>query len=269
LTVVEVVFGAKVQEGSAPAQVDAPGVEWALVRVPSAAGTLAPVREDVAQLRAVLRDQLAGVQVASAAVTEQLSAAVSVGMRLSEIGGRLRLSNEAVLAALEQVAFETPAGSDAPAGSLTEAEEAVLRRAGSLTRAMPALEDRASFRTQLLLEQLVASALTVKEAASRLDVSDGRIRQRLTSRSLVGFERGGAWRLPAFQFTEDGDLPGLADVLPAFPDDVHPAAVLLFLDIPTEELELDGFPVSPRTWLITGGSSARVAELVRDAYEVP
>ena len=206
---------------------------------------------------------------AAAEVAGELSAAVAAGWRISDIGRRLNLASEDLLDALELVAARTPAGSDNPEGSLTPSEEAVLRKAGSLQHAMPPLVSRASFRTQLLFEQLLQGALTVKAAAARLHVSESRIRQRLAARSLIGVERAGTWQLPAFQFTEDADLPGLAEVLPAFPDDVHPAAVFLFLDAPSPDLDVEGQNLTPREWLLTGGAASRVVDLVADGYALP
>lgn len=197
---------------------------------------------------------------------DELSAVVAFGHRVSDIGERLNVGGEGLLAALELMAAATPAGSDAPEHSLTVSEEKVLREAGSLQHSMPALPERASFRTQLLFEQLLHEALSVKAAAERLHVSESRVRQRLTARTLLGVERGGTWQLPAFQFTDDADMPGLSEVLPSFPEDVHPAAVLLFLDAPSSDLDVDGQTLTPREWLVTGGSARRVVELVRQAY---
>jgi hypothetical protein len=197
------------------------------------------------------------------------ASAEALGRRLSAVGDRLSLRSEDVMTALEAVARSTPAGARRPAESLSPAEEAVLREAGSLRRAMPPLEERASFRTQLLLEQLLADALTVKDAAARLGVSESRVRQRIAARSLLAVERAGTWKLPTFQLEGGTDLPGLTDVLPAFPTDVHPAAVVLFLEAPSAELDVDGRALTPREWLMTGGPVSRVVELVKAAYALP
>lgn len=193
---------------------------------------------------------------------------VSLDGRVQAASARLGLSFEAVVAAIEVVALQAPAGAEAPATSLSQAEEAVLREAGSLAQPMPELADRASFQTALAYERMMKDALTVKQVAERLSVSDGRVRQRLVERTLIGIMRDGTWRLPAFQFTDTGDLPGLAEVLPAFPEDAHPVAVQRFLDAVTTELEVDGAALSPRRWLATGGAARRVADLVREAYEL-
>ncbi|MGH8890506.1 MAG: DNA-binding protein, partial [Acidothermaceae bacterium] len=112
-------------------------------------------------------------------------------------------------------------------------------------------------------------ALTVKAAADRLGVSEGRVRQRITARSLLGIDFGGVWRLPAFQFTDDGQLRGFDRVLQAMPDDVHPIAVWRFIERANAELTVDDEPASPREWLATGGEIERVAELAESAYTLP
>lgn len=194
---------------------------------------------------------------------------VEAGARLSEIGSRLNVSSGEILEALEHLALLTPVGVSDPAKSLTHAEEDALREAGSLQHAMPAWADRASTRTELWLMQVLSDALSVKDAAGLLGVTEGRVRQRLTARTLLGVERSGGWLLPRFQFSETSELPGLAEVLPAFPRDSHPAAVYAFLTRPSADLELEGEPLSPQDWLSSGGASSVVVDLVEAAYALP
>ena len=56
------------------------------------------------------------------------------------------------------------------------------------------------------------SALTVADAARRLGVDTSRIRHRLAAGRLSGWKDRGGWRLPAWQFTHAGVLPGLETV---------------------------------------------------------
>jgi hypothetical protein len=202
----------------------------------------------------------------AAQAARRLVAYVELAARLSQLHERLRLSADELLDVLTAVADTTPADAEDPAASLSEHDEAVLRAAGSLRYAMPPLAERASTRTGLAAARLLVDSLTVKQVADRLHVTPGRIRQRLAGRTLLGVSDHGSWRLPAFQFTDDGGLPGLEVVLPAFPADVHPLAVQRFLDAPHHDLEIDGEPVSPRQWLETGGDPHLVAELAAAAY---
>jgi len=98
-----------------------------------------------------------------------------------------------------------------------------------------------------------------------LDVDVSRIRQRIRDRSLVGVEYEGEWRLPRFQFERKKALPGLAEVLAALPAGLNPLDVATWFLEPNIDVEADeaGTPVSPRAWLLHGGSPSTVARLAR------
>lgn len=212
-----------------------------------------------------LPSDLAAISVAVREVTFRLE----IADRMTEISTRLRLDASQLMAALEQLARQTPVDAAYPSRALTAAEEAVLREAGSLRASMPSFDERASTKTELWREQMLSTAMSVKQTAALLGVTEGRVRQRLQARTLLGVERGGVWLVPRFQFLDDGELKGLDEVLPAFPVDVHPAAVFAFLMRPSADLEIDGDELSPQQWLLSGGPTETVAELVRDAYTLP
>lgn len=197
---------------------------------------------------------------------EVLEQALRAGRQLRTMGDRLSMSPARLLAALTALARDTPAQADDSAGALSAHEEQLLRRAGSLREAMPALEKRASTRTALAGVRLLEDALTVREAARLLSVSESRVRQRLGARTMLGVEDAGGWRLPRFQFDGDGLLRGLDLVLPAFPPDVHPLAVKRLLEHPHPDLDLAGKAISPRDWLMSGGRPQPVVEIVAGAF---
>lgn len=111
---------------------------------------------------------------------------------------------------------------------------------------------------------MLATGLTVKEVAARLGVSEGRVRQRLGERSLCGFATKQGWRLPEFQLTQHGALPGLALVLRALPENLHPLSVEGFFTRPNIDLDTDEGTASAAEWLAGGGEPEVVAELARD-----
>jgi hypothetical protein len=88
------------------------------------------------------------------------------------------------------------------------------------------------------------------------------MRAALHSFTLPGRHRV---RIPRWQFTDDGALPGLPTVVRALPPGEHPLGVLAFMTTPQGELELAGTPVSPVQWLRAGGDPAPVAELAAAA----
>lgn len=197
-------------------------------------------------------------------VLELLRSAV----RLRRTADALDLDTDDALGALEQVAAETPTGAGDPASTLTADQERVLRAAGSLRAPLPPLAHRGSLATATAEATLLADALTVREAAAELGVSDSRVRQRLAARTLLGVQTGAGWRLPRAVVTASAGANGLDRVLPAFPPDAHPVAVLALLEHPHVDLRLADQPVSPLTWLEGGGDADTVAGLVRDAYRL-
>jgi hypothetical protein len=67
------------------------------------------------------------------------------------------------------------------------------------------------------LERALADALTRDQAARRLGISPQAVSKRLAAGGLVALSRGRSKRLPAWQFHEDDVLPGLPDVIAAYP----------------------------------------------------
>ena len=200
---------------------------------------------------------------------KQLQDALGVAARLRAISQRIGTGIDETLLALSTLASQTPTESSDPVSSLSEAEEGLLREAGSLNAPMPALGKRPSARTTVAAVQLLEGALTVQEAAARLNVSAGRVRQRLTERTVLGVESAGVWKLPKFQFDASGHVRGLDQVLPALPEDVHPLVVFRFLTQPSTELLIGDEPVSPIDWLTTGGHTGRVVALAEELHALP
>ncbi|HEV3164866.1 MAG TPA: helix-turn-helix domain-containing protein, partial [Isosphaeraceae bacterium] len=119
-----------------------------------------------------------------------------------------------------------------PAGRFTESELAELRREGVELSEPPAHGLGVAGRTAAEFAALMATALSVSEAAALLGVDKSRVRQRLAKGTLYGIKPGGAWRLPRFQFTSGGQVPGIDRVLQAVPGTLHPVAVQRWLTHP-------------------------------------
>jgi hypothetical protein len=67
------------------------------------------------------------------------------------------------------------------------------------------------------LERALADALTREQAARQLGVTPQAVSKRVASGGLVALRRGRVKWFPAWQFHEDGALPGLEKVIAAFP----------------------------------------------------
>ncbi|MGH3089853.1 MAG: DNA-binding protein [Rubrobacteraceae bacterium] len=155
------------------------------------------------------------------------------------------------------------AGGD-PAREFSEGEFSALRAVGLDPSRRERSGDLLS-RTASRYGAMMASALTVDEAAALLAVTAGRVRQRLTDGTLYGIEvAGGERRLPRFQFSEEGEVPGVGKVLRGLDPGLHPVSVENFFINPGPDLYLDegeDEPVSPRDWLLSGGGPEAVIPL--------
>jgi hypothetical protein len=67
------------------------------------------------------------------------------------------------------------------------------------------------------LHAALADSLSRDEAAQRLGITPQAVSKRLATGGLVALSRGREKRLPAWQFYEDAVLPGLPDVIGAYP----------------------------------------------------
>lgn len=112
--------------------------------------------------------------------------------------------------------------------------------------------------------QLEADAWTADEAARHLGVDPSTVRHYRRENKLHAIPVGGRLRFPLWQFTDHGALPSLAQVLQVLPEDVHPQTVAGFFTTPQPDLVLGGAAVSPREWLLGGGSADQVTEMAED-----
>lgn len=112
-----------------------------------------------------------------------------------------------------------------------------------------------------------AAALTTQQAASRLGRSVSRIRGAIADGSLYAVKVGRSLLLPAWQFTDEpGPLPHLRRIIAAIPDGVSAVTVQRVITEPSDELYLDGAPVSPRHWLLAGQDPTPVTEMLEQLY---
>lgn len=184
--------------------------------------------------------------------------------------GIFRSVEEMVEEAREMVALsvaEMPVGrvSDEPGRDFTEEESGVLVR-GGLDPSRPSGGRRLA-RTLARYAALRATALTESEAASLLGVSESRVRQRVAQGTLYGVRVGRGRRLPRFQFAGGGPVPSVGAVLKELRQGVHPISVENWFTLPNPDLYLDEDeeePVSPREWLISGGSPEPLKPLARE-----
>ena len=154
-----------------------------------------------------------------------------------------------------------------PAEGFSPEEEAFLKRGGLDLVPAGADEPDPLSRTAAKYAAIIAAALTTKEAANLLGVSEGRVRQRLQNRTLYGMKSGRANRLPAFQFEGGREVRGIGEVLRSLDRSVHPVALLGWFTLPNPDLYLDveeERAVSPREWLLSGGDPGVLVPLAEE-----
>lgn len=94
-----------------------------------------------------------------------------------------------------------------------------------------------------MLEELVESSWSLEETAAFMGISRSRVSHRVSARSLYAFQVGARRYVPRWQFVAAPSggrgvepIPGLAQVVPAIPRDLHPLAVQAFMETPQEDL---------------------------------
>jgi len=153
-----------------------------------------------------------------------------------------------------------------PRHELTPAEVAVLESGGADFTPLPADQDDPQLAAAVEYAALLATGLTVEDAAGLLGVHQTRVRQRLTARTLYGLRDGNVWRLPRFQFEGSRVVPGAERVFPALSPNAHPVEVARWFTGPDPDLVVgpDETPVSPRDWLAGGRDPAEAARLAAE-----
>jgi hypothetical protein len=153
-----------------------------------------------------------------------------------------------------------------PAADLPAPEVAALRRGGFKLEPLSSESSNTLARTAAEYAVLCNTSLTAGETAQKLGVDPSRVRQLLAARKIYGLQIRGAWKIPIFQFEGDRLLPGLEEVVPALPEDLHSVAIYHWFTTPNPDLVPGGLEqaLSPREWLLSGHSSKVVAELAAD-----
>lgn len=186
---------------------------------------------------------------------------MTVVLRTALARAGLRVDPDEFLSLVEDATRRLSPADPNPADYFTAEQRAALADVGLDLAARRG--DEVDHRARVVAAQAVLreSALSVTDAARVLGVDTSRVRHRLLAGRLVGWKDRGNWRLPAWQFTSVGVLPGLETVLGAIPPDQPPLMAAAFMTSQQEDLLVQGEPVTPRQWLLAGGDPARVADL--------
>lgn len=151
-----------------------------------------------------------------------------------------------------------------PATQFTEDERAALLAGGLELSPRRAREPDPMADTAARFSALLADSADVAEVATNLRVTRARVRQRAIERTLFAIRENDEWRFPRAQFVDGTPLRGLSAVVSALAADLHPVAAWRFLTEPSPDLELISEPVSPMTWLRSGGSPEPVVAIAHE-----
>lgn len=174
-------------------------------------------------------------------------------VRRAEIAGHAGADAVAtVLRGIELAAARLAVRPALPAPPLAPSDASLLDEAGLVEGAdgKDPLE-----RTRMELDLLLSCSWSLDDAAHKLKVSPGRLRQRLGERTLYGIKVARAWRIPQFQFAKPGRLVrDIGKVLPAVSAGAHPLSVVTWFTSPHQDLVVGGDEkqVTPIAWLEAG-----------------
>lgn len=149
--------------------------------------------------------------------------------------------------------FPTAERRGSPESELTAADAETLRRGGMDLAPRDYGANDPLLRTRATYSLLVATGLSVGDVATNLGTTPARVRQRLKERTLYGVKQGDEWRLPGFQFLDDGSpVPGIERVLPCLDPQLNLVSLHTWFTQKDTDLHIGGDEVSPRAWLEAG-----------------
>jgi hypothetical protein len=106
------------------------------------------------------------------------------------------------------------------------------------------------------LARVLDGALSTGQAAARLGVSPASFETRVRARQLLVLQSDAGWRCPAWQFGDDGSLPGVGELIAVWPG--SPLALSMWATTPSADLG----GRTPADALTSQGGPRRVIELV-------
>lgn len=161
--------------------------------------------------------------------------------------------------------FPPPGVRDVPSGEFSATEADILRQGGLDLDPHDYGTDDPFLRSRVKYATLVAEGWTAAEVAATLGTSVQWVRKQLRDRALLGAKQGEAWRLPRFQFDEDGKpLPGVQQVLPHLDPAKSLVSIYNWFTTPDGDLRPDGQMMSPRRWLMDGRDPSVIAQQAAD-----
>ena len=173
------------------------------------------------------------------------------GITVTELASELQISAD-LLATLRQTL------DGLTDDRVTDGDASVVERWGPRPSPVEVATARAAGEAarRAALASVLDGALSRDQAAGRLGVSAQAVSERLKARTLTAVRRGREWRFPAWQFADDAALPGLRQIITAWPG--TPLALSTWATKPSPDLRGH----SPAEELARRDGTARVLELL-------
>lgn len=168
----------------------------------------------------------------------------------------------------ERAALKAQFRQTAPGLSVGEYE--ALHRGGATAAELklgPALWALARRSSGIKYQALLKGSLSVEQAARRLRLTSGRLRQLLVAGRLYGVKVGTDWRIPAFQFQGKELVPGIGTVVAKLRREPGLLAIYNWFTAPNPDLrtEVDAEDAfTPLDWLRSGHPPEQVASLAAE-----
>jgi hypothetical protein len=116
-------------------------------------------------------------------------------------------------------------------------------------------------RIAAVVATTVRESTTADAVASMLGVSLSTVSRRKSKGQLYAFRYAGIWRFASWQFTDEGVIPGVSEIVDSVADQFHPATVRAVMLAPRPTLNAKGRLERPRDFLLRGGDVCRVLEI--------
>ena len=150
-------------------------------------------------------------------------------------------------------------------GELIPSELALLNQAGVDVDEHPDREDpMMAYATEF--GAILATSLSAAQAAKHLrGISPVRVRQMIGEGILYAIQIDRRWKIPVFQFKNEGLVPNIGIVNAVIPRTLDAVSVLRWYTSPDPELESPvGDALSPLNWLKAGMDPTAVVNIARD-----
>ena len=141
---------------------------------------------------------------------------------------------------------------DAEYAELTAEEERILDEAGLDMSPFPAdAPDPLEEGRRLFLELVTSGSFSVAEVAYNMNRPQAAISSWIDERRLFAIWHEGRWRVPTFQFSEDGRelIPGIEEVNMRIPFDMHPVGIERWYRTGDADIDGEDQSLSPLEWL--------------------